>query len=125
MYFINEEHEKNQKRLQARFARSTGDKQYEANIYIASVPEIFKCFPEDLGQIEDSPLSHLVEFSEVHEKLIPSHPALTGSTREMVEFGMSLFNGHPVSLDGLLGSLGDDTFFDVLVQAMKIRANKS
>ncbi|MBA2176851.1 hypothetical protein H0266_18385 [Halobacillus locisalis] len=125
MYFTSEEHNSNLNTLLSQFNRTFGkDPQYDANYYIAAVPEIFNCFPDDLSEVGDNPLFYLMSYDEENDVLIPATAGLTGSTNRMVEFGMSLFNGHLVSLDDVLGSVASEHLIKTLVQAFYIRANK-
>lgn len=117
MYFIDDEHESNFSKLVSFFDKKANDPQYRANIYIASVPEIYKFLPKKEIHTGGGPLKLLTKYSEEESKLIPSHAGLTGSTRKLVEIGLSLFNGNEVSLDF---NYGEETSKAVL-QAMKIR----
>ena len=117
MYFMEDEHEANFSSLVTFFERKGTDPQYRANLYIASIPDIYRLIDKTEIHSGGGPLALLTEYSEDKEKLIPTHEGLTGSTRKLVEVGLSLFNGNEVSLDF---SYGDETNNAVL-QAMKIR----
>ena len=117
MFFIDAEHESNFSGLISFFEKKGNDPQYRANIYIASVPEVYKLIPKTEIHVGGGPLNLLAEYSDEESKLIPSHEGLTGSTYKLVEIGLSLFNGNEVSLDF---NYGDDISNSVL-QAMKIR----
>lgn len=117
MYFIDDEHESNFSNLVSFFGKKANDPQYRANIYIASVPEIYKLLPKSDIHTGGGPLNLLTQYSEKESKLIPNHEGLTGSTRKLVEIGLSLFNGNEVSLDFNYG----EEVSDSVLQAMKIR----
>lgn len=117
MYFIDDEHESNFSNLVSFYEKKGNDPQYRANIYIASVPEIFKLLPKKEIHTDGGPLNLLARYSEEENKLKPSHAGLTGSTRKLVEIGLSLFSGNEVSLDFNYG----DEISNSVLQAMKIR----
>ena len=120
MFFLNDEHESNFFRLLDLFNLiRTKDSQYEATLYISAVPDIFSL----LGEIDTnagSPLNQLTIWDEEEETLVISSPALTGTTRRLVGFGLSCFNGYKIDLDDLLGYVNDDNF-QVLLETMRIR----
>ena len=58
-----------------------------------------------------------MEYNEQEEKMIPSHPGLTGSTRWLVQAGFSLYNGNPCDLD----HSNSPEFALVFIEAFKIR----
>lgn len=122
MYFINEKHRGNYKLLMDKYHLTPEkDVQYESNIYIAAFPEIFEAI--DLAKLEhSSPLFPLTKWDEEEGKHIFTAPGLTGSTRRMCELALSLYNGYPVSLDEIFGSVVKQELLSVLFQAMKIRA---
>jgi hypothetical protein len=124
MNFVDDEHEENYYRLMEKYHLTPGDDiQYESSIYIAAHPDIF--IDEMVTNKEEgSPLGKLMEWNEEEEKLEPSAPSLTGTTRRMVEVGMSLYNGYPIGLDEVLGSVVSEELQDVLFQAIKIRARR-
>src|SRR5690606_23142700 len=115
MYFIDDEHESNFSSLVSFFDKKANDPQYRANIYIASVPEIYKLLPKKEIHTGGGPLNLLTQYSEEEGKLKPSHVGLTGSTRKLVEIGLSLFNGNEVSLDFNYG----DEISNSVLQAMQ------
>ena len=117
MYFIDDEHEANFSSLVTFFERRGNDPQYRANLYITSIPDIYRLFNKSEIHPEGGPLSLLTEYSEKEKKLVPSHEGLTGSTRKLVEIGLSLFNGNEVSLDF---SYGEETN-NAALQAIQIR----
>lgn len=117
MYFMEDEHEANFSSLVIFFERKGDDPQYRANLYIASIPDIYRLIDKTEIHSGGGPLALLTDYSEDKGKLIPKHGGLTGSTRKLVEVGLSLFNGNEVSLDF---SYGNETNNAVL-QAMKIR----
>jgi hypothetical protein len=116
MYFTDEEHKHNFFELLKMSASQTKDPQYLANFYIAAVPDIYDLF--DVENLQgNSPLMSLMYYDEKLEKQIPNHPGLTSSTRQLLEIGVSLFNGHPCDLDYSFSS----SFAKVIVQACEIR----
>lgn len=117
MYFLDHEHEENFDELCFLYARKSADLQYRANIYIAAVPDIFKLLTKNELLISNGPLVSLMEYSETEGNLVPSHPGLTGSTRQLLKIGMSLYNGYEVSLD----DTPTGGFAEVVVQALAIR----
>lgn len=117
MYFIDDEHESNFSNLVSFFEKKANDPQYRANIYIASIPEVYRLLPKTEIHIGGGPLNLLVEYSEKKNKLVPNHEGLTGTTYKLVEIGLSLFNGNEVSLDFNYG----DEISNSVLQAMKIR----
>lgn len=117
MYFIDDEHEANFSSLVTFFERKGNNPQYRANLYITSIPDIYRLIKKSEIHTGGGPLSLLTEYSEEKKKLVPSHEGLTGSTRKLVEIGLSLFNGNEVSLDF---SYGEETNSAAL-QAMQIR----
>ncbi|MFE7064525.1 hypothetical protein ACFVAD_20530 [Sutcliffiella sp. NPDC057660] len=122
MYFVNEVHQENYERLMHRYRLTPGkDIQYESSIYIAAYPEIYT---EKMYEEDNSPLYAHMRWNEEKEMHIVSSPELTGSTRRMVEVGLSLYNGYPVELDDVFGSITNMELQDVVFQAMKIRARR-
>lgn len=117
MYFIDDKHEAIFSNLLSYYDEKGNDPQYRANIYIASIPEIFKLTERNQYYQGEAPLLLLSKYSEEKNKLIAYHEGLTGSTRKLVEIGLSLLNGNEVSLDF---TYGEETSQAVL-QAMKIR----
>ena len=123
MYFIDGKHEENYRRLMALYDLQRGqDGQYEANIYVAAVPEIFKFIDYDaIDTDHGGPLNQLTEWDEEKDELVLASPGLTGTTTRLAEFGLSCYNGSfAVSMDDVLGSVHGD-YFNVLVETMKIR----
>lgn len=126
MYFINQEHQENFNKLMDLYNLSSGqDIQYEASIYIAAVPEVYECF-KGLGTIDTgfSPLFELMKWNDEEEQHVISAPGLTGSTRRMVELGLSLYNGREISLDDVFGTVASNHLVDACLEAIKIRARK-
>src|SRR5690606_4613637 len=117
MYFIDDEHESNFSNLVSFFGKKANDPQYRANIYIASVPEIYKLLPKSEIHTGGGPLNLLTQYTEKESKLIANDEGSTGSTHKLVEIGLSLFKGIEVSLDFNYG----DEISDSVLQAMKIR----
>lgn len=96
LYFIDETHENNYYSLYTYYGQKGKSEQYRSNIYLASVPDIFHLI--ELKGNGSGPLIPLTEHNEKNQKLVPSHPGLTGSTRKLVEVGLSLYNGTPADL---------------------------
>lgn len=117
MYFIDDEHESNFSNLLSFYEKKVNDPQYKANIYVASIPNIYNLINKNEIHSGGGPLNFLTAYSEKEKKLIPIHEGLTGSTYKLVEIGLSLFNGNEVSLDF---NYGEETNKAVL-QAIKIR----
>lgn len=129
MYFANEEHKYNFDNLvemytQQRSSKIASNVQYLANIYIAAYPDIFDCL--NLKQLNTGagPLFDLVEWDEEKEMDVVSAAGLTGSTTRLTQVGLSLYNGYPIGLDDVFGSLTSQELFDVFIQACRIRASK-
>ncbi|MFC4182372.1 hypothetical protein [Saccharococcus thermophilus] len=121
MYFLNEDHKKNYWYLMNLYGLKQGeDVEYEASIYIAAYPEIFKCFVEKIST-EFGPLVYLSS-EETAVEYGHNYGALTGTTRRLVGFGMSLYNGFPVSLADV-SMLGEEEL-NVLMQAIAIRSKR-
>lgn len=120
MYFANNEHLENYKWLMQLYALSPGkDLEYEANIYIAAYPEIFKCFRKDHIDLGCGPLADIFDDERGHNAA-----ALTGSTIRMVDLGMSLYNDYQVSVAEIICAVNDEKLFDVCIEAIRIRAGK-
>jgi len=123
MYFIDEEHEENYKWIMKKMMLNTNqDVQYEATVYMAAVPQIFRLIEKEKVRPSNSPLFLLTEWDEKIGNHEFTHPGLTGSTKGMCEFAISLFGGEPVSLDSVVASAGSAKFKEALVQSFKIRA---
>ncbi|MFC5602455.1 hypothetical protein [Sporosarcina koreensis] len=123
MYFIDQEHKGNYEWMMERMKLiSNQDVQFESTVYIGAIPDIFRKLDKFKMKPSDSPLWQLTEWDEEKGEHKFTHPALTGSTRRMCEFAVSLFNGYPVGLDEVLGSVTSEKFRKSLVQAFKIRA---
>jgi hypothetical protein len=121
MYFLNEEHESNFAKLIDQYCGGVwlSDVQYAANCYIAAVPDIYELL-EGAKKTSGGPLTRLIEYKENDDEvleMVPSHPGLTGSTTNLLEIGMSLYNGHLVDLDYTFVP----DYAQVVIQACKIR----
>lgn len=124
MYFANDAHKENYQYLMNLYRLSHAeDVQYEANIYIAAYPRIFKCFNVEGISTGSGPLVGL-EDEEFAKRYGHRLGPLTSSAREMVDFGMSLYNSSKVCLDDVFGLVTDDEGFNVLMQAIKIRTKR-
>lgn len=121
MYFADNEHAQNYEVLMELYDLTPGsDRQYEANIYIAAYPAIFKGL--NIDKIEThigGPLNFLLldEFSEGHRPQV-----LTGSTTQLAKAGQSLYNSYKISLDDLFGSITNEEMLSVFLQACRIRS---
>lgn len=129
MFFANDEHKNNFEKLmekysQQRTSKIANDVQYVANIYIAAYPEIFECLNLEELDTGAGPLYNLMEWDEEKETHVISAAGLTGSTIRLTEVGLSLYNGYPIGLDDIFGSMTSEEMFNVFVQACKIRAYK-
>lgn len=123
MYFANTEHKENYDYLMGLYRLEPGENaEYEASIYIAAYPSVFDCYNKENISTEFGPLVFLND-EELAEEYGHNFGALTGTTRRLVAFGMSLYNGFPVSLSDVFASLEEEEF-NVLIQAIKIRARK-
>lgn len=120
MYFVSDEHRINYNWLMKVYNLKQGqDLEYEANIYIAAYPEIFKCFRKDNIDLSFGPLADFFDNKSGH-----NIAALTGSTIGMIDLGMSLYNGYQVSVNEIFGSLTDEEMVEVCIEAIRIRAGK-
>lgn len=121
MFFSDDEHQLNYKRLMRLYELNPGsDRQYEANIYIAAYPDIYEGLNIDkIKTSEGGPLIFLLfdEYADDHKP-----QKLTGSTTRLAEVGMSLYNGYQVSLDEVFGSITNEEMLSVFLQACRIRA---
>lgn len=131
MYFSDHEHENNYMRLMELYGLQHGqDVQYESAIYIAAFPEIFKCINLKAGDLRPgkNPLYWAVSFEDkdTGEDYYTQSPhelaPLTGSTTQMCKVGNSLFNGYPISLDSVFGSVVSKELKNIVFQAMTIRS---
>lgn len=121
MYFTNENHKKNYHFLMKLYnLRPKDDTQCESSIYIAAIPDIYQCFDKRLDTSR-SPLYLLTEYNQntFVRKFI--HPALTGSTTKLCEFGLSLYNGYGIRLDTVFNFISKEDYIKTLIQAIKIR----
>jgi hypothetical protein len=120
MYFSNEEHEENYIYLMQKNKLIPGKSiDFEAVVYyIASYPEVYKCFEWNVYHTEFSPLGDLLFRREDGSKGYSSEP-LTSATWSLVELGQSLFNGYKVDVSSF--PLYNEEIFNVMVQACKIR----
>lgn len=116
MYFIDEKHNEHFTSFLKSNESLARDPQYLANFYIASVPDIYNLL--DIENLQGAAaLMSLMKYNEKLDKHVPNHPGLTGSTRQLLEIGASLFNGHSCDLDYSFSS----SFAKVIVQACEIR----
>ena len=95
--------------------------QYEANIYIAAYPAIYECIDISTLDAASGPLFMLTYWDEEEEKHHIDAAGLTGSTRRLVEVGLSLYNGYKISLDDVFSSILSEELIAVFFQACKIR----
>lgn len=125
MFFANAEHKENYECLMAMYELTRGeDLQYESNIYIAGYPGIFKCLDINMIKTSSGPLFWVTKWNEEEGKHVVSAAALTGSTKRLVEVGLSLYNGYEIGLDDVFGSIVSDELIDIFFQACKIRAHR-
>ncbi|BCC04940.1 hypothetical protein DJ87_3412 [Bacillus cereus] len=125
MYFANAEHKENYDCLMGMYELTRGeDVQYESNIYIAAYPEIFKCLDINMIKTSSGPLFMVTKWDEEEGKHVVSAAALTGSTKRLVEVGLSLYNGYEIGLDDVFGSIVSDELIDIFFQSCKIRARR-
>lgn len=118
MYFINEEHKKNYKKLMEIYKlQPQQNVQYESNLYIAAVPAIYKLIDENEFKPGQGPLIPLTIYDEEEGRLLLNHAGLTGGTSWLVQAGLSLYNGNSCDLD--YTNSVDFTF--VFIEAVKIR----
>ncbi|MCM3402957.1 hypothetical protein [Cytobacillus oceanisediminis] len=126
MYFIDEEHKANYHWLMDKYNLSKNeDAQYESSIYVCAVPYVFEAIAEGEMDISVSPAFTAMKFSEEEGRHIPSHHSLTGTSRALLEFAVSCYNGYRIGIDDLIASNSSDEYFNVIIQAMKIRAKKA
>ncbi|WLR55941.1 hypothetical protein LC048_02775 [Mesobacillus subterraneus] len=124
MHFVNEMHKGNYDYLMGKYHLAPGeDAQYESTIYVAAYPDIYKAInlTKLSTMLHMSPLYTLTEWNDYEEKHVFIAPELTGATRRMCQLALSLYNGFPVSLDDVFGSVSSPEIIRVLFQAMKIR----
>ncbi|GKW46916.1 hypothetical protein [Planococcus sp. NCCP-2050] len=120
LYFINDRPKYKFGTFLEYYGPKGDDIQYRANIYLAAVPEIFELLREaDVSSGDNAPLVTLMKYSDTEDELIPANPGLNGSATELLNIGMSLFNGRQCSLDF---SPSNEYGFAIM-QAMKIRYN--
>ncbi|HHB1940074.1 TPA: hypothetical protein ACOQ43_000512 [Bacillus cereus] len=125
MHFANAEHKENYDCLMGMYELTRGeDVQYESNIYIAAYPEIFKCLDINMIKTSSGPLFMVTKWDEEEGKHVVSAAALTGSTKRLVEVGLSLYNGYEIGLDDVFGSIVSDELIDIFFQSCKIRARR-
>lgn len=119
MYFANEQHKANYDFLMNLYRLEHNKRvDYEASIYIASYPQIFKCYNKSKIGTEYGPLVYLLK---EEERKHHNPAALTGSTRCLLEAGFSMYNGKGVDLASLLNHVNEQ-MFEVFMQACRIRA---
>lgn len=117
MYFINKEHKENFHQLLFKYNRRN-DSQYMANVYVASVPDVFdELHLESMDDTIGGPLHSLMAWDEEEERYVPSAAGLTGSTRALIKIGLSLYNGYLADLDYSFS----EEYANVVIQACKIR----
>ncbi|WP_188208305.1 hypothetical protein [Alkalibacillus aidingensis] len=121
MYFDGEEHESNFNKLLDFYKFEDG--QSQAALYIASHPQIFKTY-KDVERLDEN--SHLLlDIGTWNgEEYIFNAPELTGSTKKMCEFGVSLYNGRKVDLNSVFSSVISDNLIEVLIESIRIRTEK-
>lgn len=124
-YFITEQHEQNYAELMVFYGLEPLERmQEEAAIYIAAIEDLYDL----IGEPKDKygcPLFELMEWNEKEEKHEPAHGGLTGTSRRLLEVGLSLYNGYPIGLDEVLGSVTSREYIEALIQAIKIRSHRS
>lgn len=125
-YFIDDEHKNNFFYLLNQYGFKMGeDGQHEASLYLTSISDIYRLISEkELARTVSariSPLFSLAEWSEEEEKYKFIHSGLTGSTTQIGKFGLSLYNGLPIGLDHIFGSVTSREYVEALIQAIRIR----
>ncbi|HDR7414561.1 hypothetical protein ACQVWH_10490 [Bacillus toyonensis] len=124
MYFVNDKHKENYDFLMRTYyltrEKAVGI-QYEANIYIAAYPSIYECIDINTLKTSSGPLFMLTYWDDEQEKHRIDASGLTGSTRRLVEVGLSLYNGYKISLDDVFSSILSEELIAVFFQACKIR----
>ncbi|BCD33082.1 hypothetical protein bcgnr5371_60130 [Bacillus cereus] len=119
IFYADVEHEINFKKMMDLYDLSLGQNaEYESAIYVAAHPEIFKCYDLDKLNTNYGPLGCLL--FEVEESVHHNAGALTGTSRALAEAGLSLFNGHQVSVADIV-TRGEE-MLGVFMQACNIRA---
>lgn len=125
MYFVNENHKDNYFVLMGMYGLIPGqDSEYEAAIYIAAYPEIFKAYNIDIlkDQVRGERLGPLyyLTFDDLHLEHNPK--LLTGTTWTLCDIGNSLFNGYHIGLDDVFGSIGSNReALNIFLEACDIR----
>lgn len=121
IFFVNDEHFENFINLMEMYHLKPGqDLEYEANIFICSHPDLFKCFNLKHLNLDFAPACGLLEMEERDKHNVA---ALTSSTRCLLQVSMSLYNGSEISLSTILNSVTRPDLFKTMVQAISIRAN--
>lgn len=121
MYFLNDKHKSNFQFCIDKF--EVRNREYYSSCYIASVPEIFKCFT--LQEQIHGPFDWFFEFLD--DNLTPGTKIgdtapLTNQTTALIHLALNLWNGHPFDLAVGL-SIWDDDLYKVAVQAIELRRN--
>ncbi|MEK6190596.1 MAG: DUF2538 family protein [Carnobacterium alterfunditum] len=118
MYFINDSHVNNFKFFSSYYGELSSKPEYQANIYIASIPEIFKLVDTmALHGTENAPLITLMHYNNETNLFAPNKEKLADTFLPLVEIGMSLYNGHQCSLNFELPFV----YEQVVLQAMELR----
>lgn len=121
MYFLNEDHKSNFQLCIDKF--EVQNREYCSCCYIASVPEIFKCFSlqEQIHGPFDWFFETLDDNLAVSERKGVTAP-LTNQTTALIHLALNLWNGHPFDLSVGISSWDDD-LFKVALQAIALRRN--
>ncbi|MDE5414570.1 hypothetical protein [Alkalihalobacterium chitinilyticum] len=121
MYFLDDEHYENYRWLTKLYSVQEGrGGEYEANIYIAAVPDIFKSYNKERIDISYGPLVGLI-YDEHAREGGHNRGSLTNSSWELIKYGMSLYNSYNISLDETFAYITDEDLIKVCVQGIYIR----
>lgn len=131
IYFTDAEHRQNYAALQAKFPHNdfTKNSEYRSACYLAALPGIFKCI--DLKATEHGPFDFYFDYLEDPDTYIERRERgetrgdtapLTGQTREMVRFGISLWNGGECDLSAVMDL--DPNLYLVMLQAIDLRRRR-
>lgn len=89
----------------------SNDAQYVSCIYICAVPGLFDVINDKEVHAKHFPAFNAMKYSDKEGRHIPSHPELTGSTRALLEFALSCFNGYKIGIDDVIGTISSNEFF--------------
>jgi len=136
IYFLDEEHKKNFKRLQFKFPASFDDPEYRSACYISAVPMLFYKYEDYIDDMA-TPLDWFIDWQkknyqqeedesdeDYQERVEEANYVdydLTSSMQQLGKLGLNLWNGYDYfNLMDCLGALDSDNI-KVLKTAIDIR----